>query len=36
MGFFKGLSDFFTGYTQLDDDFYDDLTDILIMGDVGM
>lgn len=36
MGFFDRLSDFFTGYEQLDDEFYDDLTDILIMGDVGM
>ncbi len=36
MGFFNRLSDFFTGYEQLDDEFYDDLTDLLIMGDVGM
>lgn len=36
MGFFKGLSDFFIGYKELDDEFYDDLTDTLIIGDVGM
>ena len=36
MGFFSKLSDFFVGYEQIDDEFYDDLTDTLIMGDVGM
>ena len=36
MGFLSRLSDFFVGYEQIDDEFYDDLTDILIMGDVGM
>ena len=36
MGFFSKLSDFFVGYEQLDEEFYDDLTDTLIMGDVGM
>lgn len=36
MGFLNKLSDFFVGYEQIDDDFYDDLTDTLIMGDVGM
>lgn len=36
MGFLSKLSDFFVGYEQIDDEFYDDLTDILIMGDVGM
>ncbi|MCR5773908.1 MAG: signal recognition particle-docking protein FtsY [Lachnospiraceae bacterium] len=36
MGFFDKLSDFFTGYEQLDSEFYEDLTDTLIMGDVGM
>ncbi len=36
MGFLNKLSDFFVGYEQIDDEFYDDLTDTLIMGDVGM
>lgn len=36
MGFLSKLSDFFVGYEQIDDEFYDDLTDTLIMGDVGM
>ena len=36
MGFFSKLSDFFVGYEQIDDEFYDDLTDTLIRGDVGM
>ena len=36
MGFFSKLSDFFVGYEQIDEEFYDDLTDTLIMGDVGM
>lgn len=36
MGFLNKLSDFFVGYEQIDEEFYDDLTDILIMGDVGM
>ena len=36
MSFFNRLSDFFVGYEQIDDEFYDDLTDTLIMGDVGM
>lgn len=36
MSFFRKLSDFFVGYEQIDDEFYDDLTDVLIMGDTGM
>ena len=36
MGFFERLSDFFTGYEEIDDEFFEDLTDTLIMGDVGM
>ncbi len=36
MGFFDKLSDFFTGYKEIDDEFFEDLTDTLIMGDVGM
>ncbi|MBQ8956019.1 MAG: signal recognition particle-docking protein FtsY [Lachnospiraceae bacterium] len=36
MGFLRSLSDFFVGYEQIDDEFYEDLTDTLIMGDVGM
>ncbi len=36
MSFFRKLSDFFVGYEQIDDEFFDDLTDILIMGDTGM
>ncbi|MBO6146790.1 MAG: signal recognition particle-docking protein FtsY [Lachnospiraceae bacterium] len=36
MGFFDKLSDFFTGYEEIDDEFFEDLTDTLIMGDVGM
>ncbi len=36
MGFFNRLSDFFAGYEQIDDEFFEDLTDTLIMGDVGM
>ena len=36
MGFFEKLSDFFTGYEEIDEEFFEDLTDTLIMGDVGM
>ena len=36
MGFFDKLSDFFTGYEEIDEEFFEDLTDTLIMGDVGM
>ena len=36
MGFFSRLSDFFVGYEQINEEFYEDLTDTLIMGDVGM
>jgi fused signal recognition particle receptor len=36
MGFFNRLSDFFTGYEEIDEEFFEDLTDTLIMGDVGM
>ncbi|MCR5748525.1 MAG: signal recognition particle-docking protein FtsY [Lachnospiraceae bacterium] len=36
MGFFNRLSDFFTGYKEIDEEFFEDLTDTLIMGDVGM
>ncbi len=36
MGFFNRLADFFTGYEEIDEEFFEDLTDTLIMGDVGM
>ncbi|MCR4743713.1 MAG: signal recognition particle-docking protein FtsY [Lachnospiraceae bacterium] len=36
MGFFSKLADFFTGYKEIDEDFYEELEETLIMGDLGI
>ena len=35
-GFFSKLAGFFTGYKEIDSDFYDDLEETLVMGDIGI
>src|SRR5574344_1559281 len=35
-GFFSKLAGFFTGYSEIDEDFYDELEETLIMGDIGI
>ena len=32
----KGLDNVFSGYSEIDGDFYDDLEETLIMGDIGV
>ena len=34
--FVNSLNDMFTEYTEIDDDFYEELEEILIMGDIGV
>ena len=36
MGFFSKLANFFTGYREIDEDFYEELEETLIMGDLGI
>lgn len=36
MGFFQKIADFFTGYKEIDSDFYEELEELLVMGDVGI
>ena len=36
MGFFQKIADFFTGYKEIDNDFYEELEELLVMGDVGI
>ncbi len=36
MGFFSKLANFFTGYKEIDEDFYEELEETLIMGDLGI
>ncbi len=36
MGFFSKLTSFFTGYEEIDNDFYEELEEQLVMGDVGI
>ena len=36
MGFFSKLANFFTGYKEIDEEFYDELEETLVMGDVGI
>ncbi len=36
MGFFSKLTSFFTGYTEIDSEFYEELEEQLVMGDVGI
>ena len=32
----KGFDSLFSGYSSIDDDFYEELEEILIMGDIGI
>ena len=32
----SGIDSVFSGYSSIDDDFYDELEDTLIMGDIGV
>ncbi|MCR5403802.1 MAG: signal recognition particle-docking protein FtsY [Butyrivibrio sp.] len=34
--FVKGIDNVFNGYTSIDDDFYEELEEVLIMGDIGV
>ncbi|MCR5527438.1 MAG: signal recognition particle-docking protein FtsY [Lachnospiraceae bacterium] len=36
MGFFSKLASFFTGYKEIDEDFYEELEETLVMGDLGI
>ena len=36
MGFFSKLANFFTGYKEIDEDFYEELEETLVMGDLGI
>lgn len=36
MGFFSKLASFFKGYTEIDEDFYEELEETLVMGDLGI
>ncbi len=36
MGFFSKLANFFTGYKEIDEEFYEELEETLIMGDLGI
>ena len=36
MGFFSKLTSFFTGYKEIDEEFYEELEENLVMGDVGI
>ncbi len=36
MGFFSKLTSFFTGYQEIDSEFYEELEEQLVMGDVGI
>ncbi len=36
MGFFQKIASFFTGYKEIDDDFFEELEELLVMGDVGI
>lgn len=36
MGFFQKITSFFTGYKEIDEDFYEELEELLVMGDVGI
>ena len=36
MGFFSKLTSFFKGYTEIDSEFYEELEEQLVMGDVGI
>ena len=36
MGFFQKIADFFTGYKEIDSGFYEELEELLVMGDVGI
>lgn len=35
-GFVSGMDEVFLGYSKIDDDFYEELEEVLIMGDVGV
>ncbi len=36
MGFFGKIAAFFTGYKEIDNEFYEELEELLVMGDVGI
>ncbi|MCR4891573.1 MAG: signal recognition particle-docking protein FtsY [Lachnospiraceae bacterium] len=36
MGFFSKLANFFRGYKEIDEEFYDELEETLVMGDIGI
>ena len=36
MGFFQKIANFFTGYKEIDSEFFEELEELLVMGDVGM
>ena len=36
MGFFQKITSFFTGYKEIDEEFYEELEELLVMGDVGI
>jgi len=36
LGFFQKIADFFTGYKEIDSGFYEELEELLVMGDVGI
>ncbi len=36
MGFFQKIADFFTGYKEIDSEFYEELEELLVIGDVGI
>ena len=34
--FVSGIDSLFTGFSEIDDDFYEELEELLIMGDIGI
>ena len=34
--FVSGIDSLFTGFTEIDDDFYEELEELLVMGDIGI
>ena len=36
MGFFQNIANFFTGYKEIDSEFFEELEELLVMGDVGI
>lgn len=33
---FPGIDSLFTGFSEIDDDFYEELEELLVMGDIGI